>query len=177
MIPRYARPEMAALFTDEARLARWLEVEVLVAEALASVGVVPEDDAKAIRERAPEVRSRSWATARAASAARCSSAASTSPCSSTASVSPARTVSPSSTSRRSTRPPTCEATSTSSSSIVPLPRTVSGASPQPATARATARIRHAAPRDPAARGREGTPAGSMTMHCTRSFPGPPTPGA
>ena len=55
MIPRYSRPAMAALFTDEARLARWLEVEVLVAEALASVGVVPEDDAKAIRERAPEV--------------------------------------------------------------------------------------------------------------------------
>jgi adenylosuccinate lyase len=46
---------MAALFTDEARLARWLEVEVLAAEALASVGVVPEVDAKAIRERAPEV--------------------------------------------------------------------------------------------------------------------------
>ena len=55
VIPRYSRPAMAALFTDEARLARWLEVEVLVAEALASVGVVPEDDAKAIRERAPEV--------------------------------------------------------------------------------------------------------------------------
>ena len=55
MIPRYSRPAMAALFTDEARLGRWLEVEVLVAEALASLGVVPEDDAKAIRERAPEV--------------------------------------------------------------------------------------------------------------------------
>jgi adenylosuccinate lyase len=55
MIPRYSRPAMAALFTDEARLARWLEVEVLAAEALASVGVVPDDDAKAIRERAPEV--------------------------------------------------------------------------------------------------------------------------
>ena len=55
MIPRYSRPAMAALFTDEARLARWLEVEVLAAEALASVGVVPEVDAKAIRERAPEV--------------------------------------------------------------------------------------------------------------------------
>jgi adenylosuccinate lyase len=55
MIPRYSRPAMAALFTDEARLARWLEVEVLVAEALASLGVVPEEDAKAIRERAPEV--------------------------------------------------------------------------------------------------------------------------
>jgi adenylosuccinate lyase len=55
VIPRYSRLEMAGLFTDEARLARWLEVEVLVAEALASVGVVPDDDAKAIRERAPEV--------------------------------------------------------------------------------------------------------------------------
>ena len=55
VIPRYSRPAMAALFTDEARLARWLEVEVLVAEALAAVGVVPDDDAKAIRERAPEV--------------------------------------------------------------------------------------------------------------------------
>jgi adenylosuccinate lyase len=46
---------MAALFTDEARLARWLEVEVLATEALAAIGEVPEDDAKAIRERAPEV--------------------------------------------------------------------------------------------------------------------------
>ena len=55
MIPRYSRPEMAALFTDEARLARWLEVEVLATEALAAIGVVPDDDAKAIRERAPEV--------------------------------------------------------------------------------------------------------------------------
>ena len=55
MIRRYSRPAMAALFTDEARLARWLEVEVLAAEALASVGVVPEVEAKAIRERAPEV--------------------------------------------------------------------------------------------------------------------------
>ena len=56
MIRRYSRPAMAALFTDEARLARWLEVEVLAAEALASVGVVPEVEAKAIRERAPELQ-------------------------------------------------------------------------------------------------------------------------
>jgi adenylosuccinate lyase len=55
MIPRYSRPEMAARFTDEARFARWLEVEVLTAEALAAIGVVPEEDAKAIRERAPEI--------------------------------------------------------------------------------------------------------------------------
>src|SRR5438477_8568297 len=46
---------MSDLFTDQARLARWLEVEVLAVEAWASVGVVPEDDAKAVRERAPAV--------------------------------------------------------------------------------------------------------------------------
>src|SRR5437868_738709 len=54
MIPRYARPEMAALFTDEARLARWLEVEVLVAEALASEGAVPGEGAQASRGRGGE---------------------------------------------------------------------------------------------------------------------------
>ena len=55
MIPRYSRPAMSALFTDEARLARWLEVEVLATEAWAVLGVVSDDDAKAIRERAPAV--------------------------------------------------------------------------------------------------------------------------
>ena len=55
MIPRYSLPEMAALFTDEARLAMWLQVEVLATEAWASSGVVPEEDAKAVRERAPVV--------------------------------------------------------------------------------------------------------------------------
>jgi len=46
---------MAALWTDEARLATWLEVEVLATEAWATLGVVPADDAKAVRERAPDV--------------------------------------------------------------------------------------------------------------------------
>ena len=55
MIPRYSLPEMAALWTDEARLATWLEVEVLATEAWATLGVVPADDAKAVRERAPDV--------------------------------------------------------------------------------------------------------------------------
>jgi adenylosuccinate lyase len=49
---------MAALFTDEARLAMWLEVEVLATEAWAALGVVPEEDAKAVRERAPTVDTR-----------------------------------------------------------------------------------------------------------------------
>ncbi|HEY1739769.1 MAG TPA: adenylosuccinate lyase [Acidimicrobiia bacterium] len=52
MIPRYTRPEMAALFTDEAKLGAWLEVEILACEGWAEIGVVPEDAARAIRERA-----------------------------------------------------------------------------------------------------------------------------
>ena len=45
MIPRYALPEMAELFTDEARLATWLEVELLAVEAWAKLGVIPPADA------------------------------------------------------------------------------------------------------------------------------------
>jgi len=52
LIPRYALPEMAELFTDEARLATWLEVELLAVEAWAKLGVVPAADAATIRERA-----------------------------------------------------------------------------------------------------------------------------
>jgi adenylosuccinate lyase len=55
MIDRYSLPEMAGLWTDEARLATWLEVEVLATEAWAQLGTVPPDDAKAVRERAPGV--------------------------------------------------------------------------------------------------------------------------
>jgi adenylosuccinate lyase len=52
LIPRYALPEMAELFTDEARLATWLEVELLAVEAWAKLGVIPPADADTIRERA-----------------------------------------------------------------------------------------------------------------------------
>src|SRR5258708_3564460 len=52
MIPRYSLPPMADLFTDDAKYGTWLEVEVLAAEAWAQLGVVPADDARAIRERA-----------------------------------------------------------------------------------------------------------------------------
>jgi adenylosuccinate lyase len=55
VIPRYSLPEMAALFTDEARLGLWLEVEILATEAWATLGVVPEEHAKAVREKAPVV--------------------------------------------------------------------------------------------------------------------------
>jgi adenylosuccinate lyase len=46
---------MAALFTDQARFALWLDVEILAVEAWAAIGQIPELDAKAVRSRAPEV--------------------------------------------------------------------------------------------------------------------------
>ncbi len=52
MIPRYSPPEIAELFTDEARFAAWLEVEVLAVEAWAELGVVPAEHARTVRERA-----------------------------------------------------------------------------------------------------------------------------
>ncbi|HEY1633180.1 MAG TPA: adenylosuccinate lyase [Acidimicrobiales bacterium] len=55
MIPRYSLPEMAELFTDEARFRTWLEIEVLAVEAWSQLGVVPEADAAAVRERAPVI--------------------------------------------------------------------------------------------------------------------------
>jgi adenylosuccinate lyase len=54
MIPRYSMPEMAALFNDETRFALWLEVELLAVEAWAELGVIPQADAVACRERAPK---------------------------------------------------------------------------------------------------------------------------
>ncbi|MEX2622074.1 MAG: adenylosuccinate lyase [Egibacteraceae bacterium] len=49
MIPRYTLPEMGALFTDEAKLATWVEVEVLACEAHTELGVVPAADLAVIR--------------------------------------------------------------------------------------------------------------------------------
>ena len=52
MIPRYSLPEMAAVWSDEARLANWLEIELLAVEAWAELGVIPAEDAAACRARA-----------------------------------------------------------------------------------------------------------------------------
>ena len=64
MIPRYSPPEIAELFTDEARFAAWLEVEVLAVEAWAELGVVPAEHA-AHGTRARRVRRRRRARTRA----------------------------------------------------------------------------------------------------------------
>jgi len=55
MIPRYTLPEMAAVFSDTARFARYLEIELLATEAHAALGVVPAGDAAACRAKAPAV--------------------------------------------------------------------------------------------------------------------------
>ncbi|MFZ0684328.1 MAG: adenylosuccinate lyase [Terriglobales bacterium] len=52
MIPRYTRPEMARIWSDENRFRTWLAVEVAATETLAAVGIVPKEAAKAIHARA-----------------------------------------------------------------------------------------------------------------------------
>jgi adenylosuccinate lyase len=52
MIPRYSRPEMARLWSDENRFGKWLEVEIAATEVLSERGIVPPDALAAIRERA-----------------------------------------------------------------------------------------------------------------------------
>ena len=49
MINRYTRPQMAARFDDVARFTAWLEVEILAVEGWAKLGVIPEEDAAALR--------------------------------------------------------------------------------------------------------------------------------
>jgi adenylosuccinate lyase len=52
VIPRYTRPEMGAVWSEQRRLDSWLQVELAAVEALAEQGVVPEEDAARVRERA-----------------------------------------------------------------------------------------------------------------------------
>ena len=52
MIPRYSLPEMEAVWSDEARMGHWLQIEILAVEAWANLGKVPQDDAREVREKA-----------------------------------------------------------------------------------------------------------------------------
>jgi adenylosuccinate lyase len=51
MIPRYSRPEMARLWEPETKFGIWLEIETLAAEAMAKLGLIPKNAAKAARSR------------------------------------------------------------------------------------------------------------------------------
>jgi adenylosuccinate lyase len=52
VIERYTRPEMGAVWSEQRKLETWLQVELAVVEALAEQGVVPEEDAATVRDRA-----------------------------------------------------------------------------------------------------------------------------
>jgi adenylosuccinate lyase len=52
VIARYSRPAMAAVWSDEGKLATWLEVELAALDAWAELGAVPADAARSIREHA-----------------------------------------------------------------------------------------------------------------------------
>ncbi|MBA4225176.1 MAG: adenylosuccinate lyase [Hyphomonas sp.] len=52
MIPRYTRPEMAAIWTPESRFQIWLDIETLAAEAMEGMGQIPKGTTAAVRERA-----------------------------------------------------------------------------------------------------------------------------
>ena len=52
MIERYTRPEMGAVWTDQARFGSWLETELAVCEARASRGEIPPEEMETIRTRA-----------------------------------------------------------------------------------------------------------------------------
>lgn len=52
MIPRYARPEMIAIWDAETRFKIWFEIEAHAADALADLGVIPKEAAKTIWDKA-----------------------------------------------------------------------------------------------------------------------------
>ncbi|MGH3073964.1 MAG: lyase family protein, partial [Gaiellales bacterium] len=52
MIARYTRPAMGAVWSDERRFTRWLDVEIAAMAGWAELGVVPADAVSAVRERA-----------------------------------------------------------------------------------------------------------------------------
>ena len=55
MIPRYSPNDVAVLFSDESRFDGMLEVELLAAEGLASIGALPADEVGRLRARRPVV--------------------------------------------------------------------------------------------------------------------------
>ena len=56
MIPRYTRPEMAAIWEPQTRFRIYFEIEAHAADAQAELGVIPKDAAKAIWARAKDVQ-------------------------------------------------------------------------------------------------------------------------
>src|SRR5436190_2846565 len=52
MIDRYTLPEMGALWSEETKFQKWLEVEIAVCEVHAAIGTIPADALEQIKTRA-----------------------------------------------------------------------------------------------------------------------------
>jgi len=51
MIPRYSRPEMAAIWSPETRFRIWFEIEAAALDGMAGIGAAPKEAARLVRER------------------------------------------------------------------------------------------------------------------------------
>jgi adenylosuccinate lyase len=51
MIPRYSRPEMAAIWEPQTRFRIWFEIEAHAADAMAELGVIPKEAAQTIWQK------------------------------------------------------------------------------------------------------------------------------
>ena len=56
MIPRYARPEMTALWTADSRFRIWFEIEAHAADAMAELGVIPKEAAAKIWQKGKDAK-------------------------------------------------------------------------------------------------------------------------
>ncbi|WP_439398855.1 adenylosuccinate lyase [Bradyrhizobium sp. PMVTL-01] len=54
MIPRYTRPEMAAIWEPQTRFKIWFEIEAHAADALAELGTIPKEAAKTVWAKAKD---------------------------------------------------------------------------------------------------------------------------
>ena len=52
MIPRYSRPEMSAVWTEDNKFNAYLKVEIEAAAAWSELGVVPAEDVQKLRDKA-----------------------------------------------------------------------------------------------------------------------------
>ena len=56
MIPRYSRPDMAAIWSPETRFRIWFEIEAHAADAMAELGIVPKAAAKKIWDKGKKAK-------------------------------------------------------------------------------------------------------------------------
>jgi adenylosuccinate lyase len=56
MIPRYSRPEMTAVWSPETRFRIWFEIEAYASQAMAEIGLIPKEAAKAIWEKGSKAK-------------------------------------------------------------------------------------------------------------------------